>query len=400
MIKCPQCFSTLGPQQKAWVCASSSCAQEFGDPVASAYAGYAVPARPMYVDSQVEHAQRKKEGRAQGSWPPPNPPCPNCTLQMVDACTVCHFALPPHWSEGDVTCVVMSGARASGKSLYIAMGIDKLERLLLTHASSQLQPFSPDVAQIFRVNYQKPLDERGVLQSTPKANNLGAYQRQPLIFDLGNINRRRQYLVLRDVAGEDMEELPPERTHFSFFGRADAVLFLFDPLAVPDVRASLAGNIPLPPDVGHDPVPVVGNVLRLVREGSVGQSPPPIGVVVSKFDALEEFRNIEEKPQWSELMSHRGAAFARDPSDRALAYDTVDGDLLSAEIRSLILKLGGNGIVAQLENPSDKKPVRLQYFAVSVLGHSPRGDRLDGRGIAPFRAVDPLKWALSLTRAL
>jgi len=319
---------------------------------------------------------------------------------MADACPVCRFVLPSQWGDGDVTCIVMSGARATGKSLYIAMGIDKLERLLLAHANSQLQPLSPEIEKLFHVNYQKPLEERGVLDSTPEAARPGAYQRQPLIFDLGSVKGKRQFLVLRDVAGEDMQNLPAQRANFSFFGRADAVLFLFDPLAVPDVRANLAGIIPLPDDEGHDPVRVMGNVLTLVREGAGGQKPPPVGVIVSKFDALEEFRDLQNKPQWSELMSHRGAAFARDPSGRSLSYDKADGDLLSAEIRSLILKLGGAGIVAMLENPADRRPVECRFFAVSVLGHAPRGKKLDGRGIAPFRAVDPLKWALSLSQAI
>ncbi len=396
MIKCPQCFSGLPSQQKAWACTNDSCVQDFRDDAASNFAGFDLPARPMYADTEQQFTQRRKEGKAQGKWPPAVPPCPVCAERMVDICQVCHFALPTGWGDGDVTCIVMSGARASGKSLYIAMGIDKLERLLLTHAKSQLS-LSPELAEVFRINYQAPLDARGVLQSTPKAESQGAYQRQPLIFDLGLIKKRKQYLVVRDVAGEDMEDLPTSRLHFSFFGRADAVLFLFDPLAVPDVRANLAGIIPLPPDVGHDPIPVIANVLTLVREGAGGQS-PPIGVVVSKFDALEEFRDLEGKPQWSELMSHRGAAFARDPSERELVYDTADGDLLSAEVRSLVLKLGGAGIVAQLENRADR--VQHQFFAVSVLGHAPRGNMLDGRGIAPFRAVDPLKWALSQTGAI
>ena len=37
----------------------------------------------------------------------------------------------------------------------------------------------------------------------------------------------------------------------------------------------------------------------------------------------------------------------------------------------------------------------VQLFAVSALGHQPRGDKLGSRGIAPQRCLDPLKWALS-----
>ena len=54
MIKCPQCFSGLPPQQKAWQCTNSACVQDARDDVASAYAGVEMPARPMYADTEAQ----------------------------------------------------------------------------------------------------------------------------------------------------------------------------------------------------------------------------------------------------------------------------------------------------------------------------------------------------------
>lgn len=400
MSKCPMCFSRLDANEKAWVCENGSCRTTDTDETASAFFGAEVKERPRYSDSRAAQVQRIKQGQ-QGPtpWPPPLPACPTCARRMVEACPTCHYALPLGWGEGEVTCVVLSGARATGKSLYIALAVKKLEYLLLAHASSQMQPVTPEIGRFFYDVYTRPLlEERGVLAPTP-SSTVVPRQATPLIFDLGMVRGRRRFLMLRDVAGEDMQNLPPSRQHLSFFGRADVVLFLMDPLAVPDVRANLAGVIALPADQGADPVPVLGNVLTLIREGGDGRPTPPVGVVVSKFDALEEFRGATENPSWQELMAHRGAAFARDPSDRGIEYDETDGDLLSAEVRSLVLKLGGAGVVALLENPAHGRSLSCRYFAVSVLGHAPRGQHLDARGIAPFRVTDPLKWALSLPAA-
>jgi hypothetical protein len=36
-----------------------------------------------------------------------------------------------------------------------------------------------------------------------------------------------------------------------------------------------------------------------------------------------------------------------------------------------------------------------RYFVVSALGQPHTGDRLNSRGITPFRCTDPLRWITS-----
>ena len=36
-----------------------------------------------------------------------------------------------------------------------------------------------------------------------------------------------------------------------------------------------------------------------------------------------------------------------------------------------------------------------RYFAISALGQPPDGNRLNVRGIAPFRCTDPPRWVTS-----
>lgn len=57
-------------------------------------------------------------------------------------------------------------------------------------------------------------------------------QREPLVFSIGGWHGIRRFLVLRDVAGEDMESGDLHTPPFRFFANADAVFFMFDPLRV------------------------------------------------------------------------------------------------------------------------------------------------------------------------
>jgi hypothetical protein len=36
-----------------------------------------------------------------------------------------------------------------------------------------------------------------------------------------------------------------------------------------------------------------------------------------------------------------------------------------------------------------------RYFVISALGQPPAGNRLNSRGTAPFRCIDPLRWVTS-----
>jgi len=92
------------------------------------------------------------------------------------------------------------------------------------------------------------------------------------------------------------------------------------------------------------------------------------------------------------IMSNPGAAFMRDPSLESGSYDNADGELLSLEIESLLTKLGAQDFVLLLGGAQGARQLPHRFFAVSVLGQSPDGDKLSRLGISPYRIVDPLKW--------
>lgn len=312
----------------------------------------------------------------------------------MEVCPRCHHVLPVGIREFTVTCVAMAGARSTGKSLYVAVLIKQLEQLA-ERMNQTFGPLDESTRRTFADVYESPLyEERGMMQGTPPSNTLNAYQREPLIFNLGISSGRRHLLVLRDVAGEDLEAAGVESRRLEFFAHADGVFFMFDPLRVQEVRDQLQGLLPEQARLGGDPKVVLGNVLALVGAGS-----PKVAVILSKFDAMQALRSVQGT-EWSAIMSNPGAAFLRDSPGGARAYDDADGELLHEEVRSLLYKLDATTMITAVENPITGRQLTHRFFAVSALGDSPNGEQLHRRGIAPFRTLDPLRWLLSGTGVL
>ena len=288
----------------------------------------------------------------------------------------------------DEKTVSLMPARATGKSLYIAVLVKQLE-LLCERLGVSMEPATRATAQAYEANYETPLFvQRGLIPPTPTMHTQASSQREPLVFSIGGWHGIRRFLVLRDVAGEDMESGDLHTPPFRFFANADAVFFMFDPLRVQTIRDQLRDLLPAQQFSGGDPRSVLNNLLM-----AVGQGQPKLAVILSKFDALRTLRNVEGS-EWSMIMSNTGAAYLRDTSDSP-RYDELGGQLLHEEVRSLLTRLHGGAIVAAVENPSTGIVLPHRYFVVSALGQPPSGNKLHSRGIAPFRCADPIRWVTS-----
>jgi hypothetical protein len=380
MTKCPRCFSVLTPNQLLWMMPPQAGANRYLDEVGSAFYGVPVECGPFY-----------KWDRPPGHHGPPPPPADaSRALQgpVVEVCPVCHYLLPDGWRDGHATCIAMAGARATGKSLYIAVLVKQLELLCETLGVS-MEPANRATAAAYSTHYETPLFmQRGLIPPTPTVHTQASLQREPLIFSIGIWQGLRRYLVLRDVAGEDMETGDLSALLFRFFANADAVFFMFDPLRVKSIRDQLQDLLPAQMFSGGDPRSVLNNVMS-----AIGRGQPRLAVILSKFDALRLLRDVEGS-EWSLIMSNAGAAYLRDTSD-AQHYDDVGGRLLHEEVRSLLMRLNAGSMVAAVENPSSGMRLAHRYFVVSSLGQPPSGNRLHARGIAPFRCADPVRWATS-----
>jgi hypothetical protein len=383
MTKCPFCFVELPRSSGAFVCVGTCL--EKPDPKASAARGTAVSNRTVFT---WPHDPTQRRPRPQSLY------CSACGVATSQAiCPECHFLLPAGWHELTTTCITLAGARASGKSVYIAV-LKRQAEMLAQRLGGSLGFFDQATANTFALWYENPLwQARKMLGPTARYTAPDSTVRSPLMFTMPVRNSPGHVLVIRDVAGENLEDpndLPPSA--FAFFGHADGLFFLVDPLRIDAIRNMLTGVIPEPREPGGDPLLVFDNLVRVLRDrGNREKIDTPLALVLSKFDALQALAKVED-PEWGAFMRQPGAAYLRDPSLEQLAFDPDDADLLGAEVRSLLVRLQGTSLL----NRTDVFR-HMHLFAVSALGMPPVGESLNPGGLAPFRCLDPLKWVLSQT---
>ncbi|HOW94725.1 hypothetical protein [Mycolicibacterium fallax] len=381
MTKCPRCFSIIDDNAYAWTVPDNVPGQRYRDPVGSAYHGADVDCGPIHVVNRPPGYAGPLPASAEEASRALNAP-------VVEICPVCRFTLPIGWRGGQAICIAMAGARATGKSLYVAVLIKQLE-LLCERLGVSMEPATQATASAYASIYERPLfEQRGLIPPTPAAHTQASGQREPLVYSIGSWHGLRRFVVLRDVAGEDLEAGNLSAPHFRFFTNADAVFFMFDPLRVQVIRDQLHDLLPAQSFSGGDPRSVLSNLLLAVGDGR-----PRLAVILSKFDALRVLSEVEGSA-WSQVMSNPGAAFMRDSSS-SRSYDEADGQLLHEEVRSLLQRLHGGSIMTAVENPASGAQLPVRYFVVSALGQPPVGNRLNPKGIAPFRCADPLRWVTS-----
>lgn len=381
-MKCPSCFGPLPPKPTTMGCVGPCTAKL--NPKASRARGYEVHAAPVL---QVESSPQ--------SGPSPVAVCGDCHVKSSsEVCPACNYPIPDGWRSFHVTCVALAGARATGKSLLIAVSKQQLDLLVERHWGSVVRGVG-DTQRRFEQDYLKPLlEQRKLIEATRGIQAVDSITREPLIFQfnqpVAGQPPTRRVLVLRDVAGEDLENDTGNDAALDFFGRADAVLVLIDPLTVKQIRDMLADIVPEPERLGGDGVDVLRRVLALMTRRVVGaRTKVPIAVVLSKVDVLQKLRQVTGT-KWAAIMDRPGSPLQRDRSLVTAEYDDEDGRLLHYEVDGLLDLLGARAIRAILEESADT----YRFFAASALGESPDGEMIHAGGIAPFRALDPIKWAL------
>lgn len=309
--------------------------------------------------------------------------------------------LPEGWQGSGTITFAMAGARASGKSLYIAVVVKLLKQLAIAN-NGIFSPADEHTRRTYEEKYEQPLfKQMGLLQSTPSAASADAHQRRPLIFDIGMHQRdgvrQKVFVVFRDVAGEDLKEenFFSRKDDLSFFRYADRIIFLFDPMAVPRIQQLLAGAVPRHEVGDDDPTVVLQNVLRVLG----AEHRPDIALALSKFDTMQRLADVNQGDQyysgsvnWQRVMNNFGAGFCRENSAITEKFNNDNSLLLHFEVLSLLDCLGATQLINQLRQPMyGAEPYRFQCFAVSALGAPPDGDQISRSGIAPFRCLDPLR---------
>lgn len=383
---CPHCFLPLPPRVLSWEC-TGPCDPEF-DAVASAFAGYQVSHKPIVTLDWSDSGNKTPM--------PQTSNCPKCrTATGSQVCPRCHHPLAVGWRQRRTITVALAGARGSGKSVYIAALVETL-RNYAAAGRRAFSALSPRIQSSYENVYRKPLYVEGrPMEATRRQARSDAYQREPLIWVLGQTPESPEVtVVMRDIAGEDLENADAAESHLSFMRYADLVIFLFDPMAVGSIQRQLVGLVPMPDPnrIGVPPAAMLDIVLRLTGETT------RLALTVSKFDSLQALASTAN--EYGQIMANSGAAFNRDDLMRRVGrgYSASDIELLDAEVSSLLQLLGASSMLAALDHAvvdRTKRAGKYRCFAVSALGAPPDHTRLNAHGISPFRCMDPLLWALA-----
>lgn len=377
MSKCPLCFSDLDQSMARWQCCARDCKSE------------QTPDAPLkaYLGREATIKQSRTERRPtdrRGAWRPRlEQYCAMCGQQLERTCTVCHAPMPKDVAESDVICVALAGARATGKSVSIGVMRMFLERLV-EELGSSLDYEEKYSETDENAEYLKQMLTGRAYSATPPS------KARSLLYSMGQLNGRRRYLALRDIAGEDLEK--DSQLNLSFLGRADLVIFLFDPLAIQSIRDALESLLPQQGESGGEPQRVLQTVLR-----HIGTGRPHLAICLAKVDALQAL--AQQDSPISPVFANPGAAMTREsPTRRAngqVGYDEETAQVLSEEVRSTLMLLNGTVIVNMIENPATKVVLPHRFFATSALGDAANGELLPPHGITPFRVLDPLMWILN-----
>lgn len=390
---CPYCFTPVEADRIGFRCVGACIPRP--DVQASFYAGKSLAVPPVYCMIRNDRTKQL----------PTYVVCRRCGARTAqEVCLVCHRDLPPRWRQARTFTMTVTGARDTGKSVYIAVVVQMLLRYA-QQRSCTVMAYTQGTQDVYGNDYYEPLYHRNVvMEGTPSMTGGGAYQEDPLIWEIAGGDGGRFYLVMRDIAGEDLERLTGREGAFSFIDRADLVLFLFDPLMLDAVRKVLSGLIP---DLDTNRKGVrPGEVLpKILAQMSSGGS--RLALTICKFDALQQLPRANSK--MAPVLANPAAHFnwddtmvrARTPSSkqRVRALEE-DGAFLDAEVCSMLRYLGEDAVTLQaVQAVRNRKIAALRHFVVSSLGETPQHrEKLTERGISPFRVLDPILWGLSQAR--
>ncbi len=392
-LRCPRCLKVTDLSVQHFRC-QGSCLREPDLPMTQLLhpgttdSADLVADRPVFAVVRPSHTVRNTQVTAP---PVAGAGCPRCgQFSHQHVCPHCHWALPPNWWAADVLGVVMIGARSSGKTTYLSTLMRHLDRSLLPRINGVLHPVDAESAT-------KLTQLRAGLRNGELApGTLGAAQNEallrPMLASLGaGPTGRDRSLALFDVAGEDMSAAETVRPYGPALTGSDLMVLLIDPLQLDGVREWLEGTVPLPAK-GAPAVTVVYNVVQEIRRQralATGPLPQRAAVAFSKFDGLQEAAAVPQSGVGT--LIGPGNALWRDPYALSrTVYSPADGRRVHDEVRALLLAMGESALVSLVEGAFRE----VQYFAVSALGHGPRGRRMTTAGASPHRVGDPLRWLL------
>jgi hypothetical protein len=287
-------------------------------------------------------------------------------------CTRCGHQLPAEMDKLPVKFLAVVGVTSAGKTVYLTQSLREatrrgsLARFGCTEFALTDADGTADV--LFNKYFERLFRRQDLLPATDPTEG-------PAQFTFtATVNGAAFLVVTHDIAGETVSDPYARAQELIFLPRADAVIFLLDPVDFDAIRGRLPAHI-IGPGKPADQVHLLRQCLAELDEA--GHPEVPVRIAVAKADLLSTYCGIDGP--W------------RQPSSGNWRRDTSDID---EAVRKMLAAIGESEVLRVVERRE-----RVLFHAISSLGAAPGEDRCLPVG-EPFRCSDPLGTALySMARA-
>lgn len=378
-LVCPYCFNRYPVADLAFRCVnpdSTRCALE-PDERLSQY--QRLPTSPMLQHVFVPGKRRRRSARTATCR------CGMKTTKQV--CPFCHNELPHELGLTKNCTVALVGAKEVGKSNYIAVLIHELKNRLGSLFNASFNALDEQTRTRYRQDFERHIYERREVIPGTVSARARIDVRYPLIYRLCLESRWFFFtrmkvitLVFFDAAGEDLDHIDLMATEANYIAQSEGIIFLLDPLQIPEVRSRVSPSVPLPTN-NTQPAEIIERVNGLIRQVH-GMSPTkkidtPVALAFSKIDSIRPL--VEPASPIHRAAKHNGY------------FDIADAEAMDESMRSYVEEWIGGGLNTTIQHNFKKHA----YFGLSSLGTCPDPSGRLPAGAVPFRVEDPLLWILS-----
>ena len=296
-------------------------------------------------------------------------------------CNATKKEIPSDFLLGTGFPIALIGAKASGKSNYMAVLINEICKKMTSNFNCTLDiSCSEESKRYYDEYYYSPVYEEG---RAVNATDLGE---PPLIFPLRFMDSRGRIknvatLTFYDASGDSLDSVDDMDIYNRYIPNSKGIILFVDPLQIPSIRNQLQGKTPLTP-IYTDAVEILSRVINYIRsvKNIKGAINIPLALVVPKMDVLEQFNIVPPNSCLREESEHlkRGRLVLSD-------FEKTNTEMLG-----ILESWYGKEIVLMMKQFS-----KYSILGLSALGGVPNGNKLSTDEIHPRRVLDPLLWLLA-----
>ncbi len=387
---CPFCFEKNNLYDVEFRCSNQpGRCTPVPDPVLSKFRGVSgAPLMQRIVSVPPPANNNKVVDKLKALKMPRNAVCDACNERTNKrVCPDCHSELPHTIGEYKDLIFSVIGAKEAGKSHYIAMLIEKIKSEIGLNFNCNLHPLNDETIKRYRNDFYNPIfRNKQVIQATRSAT-ADFNVRSPMIYTLSFMgkgwfgkNKIRDVATVEffDTAGEDLDDENTMAVENKYIYNSSGIIFLLDPLQLPNVRELLPPNTDLPNE-NSEADDLIARTATLIRRANNIKSSDlidiPVAVAFSKIDALGPI--LDPSNSLNYQSKHNGV------------FDVGDFEDVSGEMESCIHEWAGAKIIQQVKGNFKN----YAFFGLTALGCNPHGTQRI-KALKPNRVEDPFLWLL------